>query len=117
MPLRINTREDPYYTQRTRLEGRDYVLGLEYNEREQRWYLSLYDEAEDPIAIGIKLIANWSLLHPYRYDQRTPPGQLTCSDITGDGSPPTMLELGAGKRCELLYWTRVELEAIAAQQA
>ena len=116
MPSRIYTREDPYYSQRTQLDGRDYVLTYAYNEREERWYLSIADEDEVPIATGIKLVANWSLLHPYRYDARTPPGQITCSDISGDGTPPKLAELGAGKRCELLYWTRAELDAIAAAQ-
>lgn len=114
MPKIIPTREDPYYPMRVRLEGRDYILDFDYNQREERWYLSIADEEERPIATGIKLIANWSLLHPYRYDSRCPPGQLTVSDISGNGSPPTQLELGEGKRCELLYWTRAELDAIAA---
>lgn len=112
----IPTSEDPHYQQRARLDGRDYVLTFQFNEREARWSLTLADEAGDPIATGIKLIANWRLLHPYRYDPRCPPGELTCSDISGDGSPPTLLELGKGKRCELLYWPRAELDAIAARR-
>lgn len=114
MPLLISTREDPYYQQRTRLDGRDYVLSFAYNEREQRWYLSLADEAEAPIATGLKLITHVELLHVYRYDPRTPPGALMVSDISGDSSPPTQLELGEGKRCELLYWTAAELAALAS---
>lgn len=113
MPSRIETREDPYYSQRTRLDGRDYVLRFAYNERESRWYLSLLDESESPIILGIKLVANYSLLYPYRYDPRVPPGEINVADLTGDGSPPTLLELGEGKRCELLYWTRAELEELA----
>lgn len=114
MPLLIPTREDPYYQQRTRLEGRDYVLTFAYNEREERWYLSIADEAESPIATGIKLISNWPFLDAYRFDPRCPPGQLNVSDISGDGSPPTQLELGEGKRCELLYWTAAEVAEIEA---
>jgi hypothetical protein len=115
MPGLITTREDPYYTQRTKLDGRIYVMRFAYNEREARWYLGLADDADEPIASGIKLIANWSLLYPYRYDPRAPLGELTVTDLTGDGSPPTLLELGAGKRCELIYWTRAELEEIASR--
>jgi hypothetical protein len=113
MPARITTQSAPYYRQRTRLDGRDYVLDFSYNEREERWYLSFYDEAETPLALGIKLVANYSLLYPYRYDPRMPPGELNVADLTGDGSPPTLLELGESKRCELLYWSRAELEALA----
>jgi hypothetical protein len=117
MPARINTLEKPFYRQRTRLDGRDYVLDFAYNEREERWYLSIADDEEKPIATGIKLIANWSLLYPYRYDERCPTGEITVADRQGDGSPPTLLELGANKRCELLYWTRDELVAIEAKRA
>src|SRR5690606_36100754 len=92
MPRIIRTPEVPYDRQRVRLDGRNYVLTIGYNEREQRWYLSLADESDVPIATGIKLVANWSLLHPYRYDPRTSPGQITASDISGDGSPPTFFE-------------------------
>lgn len=115
MPLLIPTREDPYYQQRTRIEGRDYVLAFAFNEREARWYLTISDESEDPIATGIKLVSNWRLLAPYRYDPRCPPGELTVSDISGDASPPTLLELGEGKRCELIYWTADEVAEIDAE--
>lgn len=112
MPLLIPTREEPYYQQRTRLEGRDYVLSFAYNEREARWYLTIADEAESPIATGIKLIANWPLLRPHKWDPRCPAGELNVADISGDASPPTLLELGESKRCELLYWTSAELATI-----
>jgi hypothetical protein len=117
MPLIIPTREDPYYQQRTRIEGRDYVLNFAFNEREARWYLTIADEAGSPIATGIKLVANRRLLRPYRYDDRCPPGELVVSDISGDGSPPTQLEIGEGKRCELLYWTAAEVAAIQAESS
>lgn len=95
----------PYHTQKTRLDGRDYVLQFAWNEREARWYLSLFDEEEQPLALGIKLVANWPLLRFYRFDPRVPPGELMVVDLTGDGSPPGLDELGAGKRCELTYFT------------
>jgi len=104
--------EAPYSSQRTRLDGRDYVLRFAYNEREARWSLDVLDDEESPIIIGLKLVANWSLLHPHRYDPRCPLGELVVADITGDGTPPTLLELGEAKRCELLYFTRAELEVM-----
>lgn len=116
MPARINTLEEPFYRERVRLEGRDYVLDFGYNEREERWYLSILDDEEEPIAKGIKLITGWSLLYPYRYDDRCPPGEMTVADLTNDLTPPTLLELGEGKRCELLYWTRDEIVAIEAKR-
>lgn len=112
MPLLIQTassRTDAYTSQRTRLDGRDYLLRFRYNERENRWYLSIYDEEEEPILLGLKIVANWRLLKPYKYDPNVPPGELIAVDMTGNGSPPGLDELGEGRRCELLYLTREEL--------
>jgi hypothetical protein len=93
-----------YSTQKTRLEGRDYVLRLSYNEREERFYLSILDEEEEPLVEGIKVIANWPLLRHYRYDPRLPPGELMATDLTGANTPPTIDELGEGRRVEITYF-------------
>lgn len=94
---------DPFYSQTTRLDGRDYVLHFAWNQREERWYLSIHDEEDAPIVQGLKLIANWPLLRYYHSDSRVPPGEIIVVDATGDGSPPLLDELGPGKRCELTY--------------
>lgn len=94
----------PYYAQKTRLDGRDYLLRFSYNERIQRWYLGLYDESNTPLLLGLKLVANWPLLRHYRHDPRLPPGELMAIDLTSDGSPPTLDELGEGRRVELTYF-------------
>lgn len=112
MPLiirTVSTADDAYTSQRTRLDGRDYLLRFAYNEREERWYLSLYDEDELPVLQGLKLVANHPLLKAYRSNPDVPPGELVVADLTGDNSPPTLDELGEGRRCELLYITAAEL--------
>jgi hypothetical protein len=101
----IPTSSAPYYTQKTKLDGRDFVLRFSYNQRIERWYLSIYDDEDTPLRLGLKLIANWELLQHYRYDDRLPPGELWVMDLTPDGSPPTLDELGEGKRCELTYFS------------
>ena len=103
----------PYYQQKTRLDGRDFLLHFAYNEREARWYLSIHDEEDTPLRKGLKLVANWPLLRHYREDPRMPPGELIIFDLTGDGSPPTLDDLGEGLRCQLNYTPRADLETIA----
>lgn len=93
----------PYFTQKTRLDGRDFILKFSYNQREERYYLSIFDEQETPILMGLKLVAVWPLLRRYRANPALPPGELWVSDLTGNGEPPTLNELGEGKRCELTY--------------
>jgi hypothetical protein len=94
----------PYYRQKTKLDGRDFILGFSYNQRIERWYLSIYDEEGAPLLVGLKLMANWPLLRHYRADMRLPPGEFMAVDLTGSNAPPTLDELGEGKRVELTYF-------------
>ena len=103
--LRIPTTPDVAYSQqKTRLDGRDYILRFAYNERTERWYLSILDDQEEPLVMGIKLVANWPLLRSYQWDERVPPGELMVMSLTTDETPPTFEDLGEGRRCELTYF-------------
>ncbi len=102
--LTIPVSGDPFQTLKTRLDGVDYVLSLAYNQREDRWYLSIADDEETPILSGLKLVSNFGLLFRHRYNPAVPPGELMVTDTTTDKSPPGLLELGEGKRCELTYF-------------
>ncbi|HYQ47152.1 MAG TPA: hypothetical protein VER11_34515 [Polyangiaceae bacterium] len=94
----------PFYTQKTRLDGVDYVLSFRHSQREDRWYLSIADAEEVPILTGLKLVTNWPLLQAYRFDPRVPPGELMASTLTTDDSPPGLNELGEGLRVQLIYF-------------
>jgi hypothetical protein len=94
---------EPYYRQRTKLEGREYLLYFSYNQRIDRWYLSIFDELETPLLRGIKLICNWPLLRHYRFDERLPPGEMYALSLDGNDEPPGFEELGPGRRVELVY--------------
>ena len=95
---------DPFQTLKVRLDGSDYVLSLAYNQREDRWYLSIADDEETPILSGLKLVANFGLLFRHRYNIAVPPGELMVTDTTADRSPPGLAELGEDKRCQLVYF-------------
>lgn len=103
------------YTQRTSLDGRDYELTFQWNQRESKWYLDIRDQDGDDIAVGIKLVSNFPLLTRIT-DERRPPGQLMASDqtvIPGDGKTsfdPGLFELGG--RVVLLYFPREDIEAL-----
>ena len=113
--LTIPTTTEPFQRMTVRLDGRDYVLELRFNQREQRWYLSIADDEGDAILSGLKLQANWPLLVRHRYDTRVPPGELLVAVTTPDRSPPTLEDLGEGKRCELTYYEQATLVEIAAE--
>lgn len=99
----------PYFRQKTKLEGREYVLDFAYNQRIQRWHLSIFDEEETPLVQGLKLVVNWPLLRHYRYDSRIPPGELMALAQDGTHEPPGIDELGEGKRVELCYLEAADL--------
>lgn len=115
--LTIPTTNDPFQRMTVRLDGRDYVLTLTFNQREDRWYLSIADDESAALLSGLKLQANWPLLWRHRYDTRLPPGEIMAAVTAVDRSPPTLNDLGEGKRCELTYYDRAELVSIAAEGA
>lgn len=94
----------PYYSQRTRLDGRDYILRFAWNQREERWYLTIADEDDQVILSNIKLLTQWPLLRYHLHDPRVPPGELIVQTLTQDLSPPGLHDFGPGLRCELNYY-------------
>lgn len=118
----------PDYTQRTSLDGREYILRFIFNEREQRWYLDFFDGDETPLVLSLKLVANWNLLRR-ETDERLPPGELYAVDLSGtsnedvptDAGTATLLQiardpgrddLGADGRVALMYFDAAELAAL-----
>jgi hypothetical protein len=88
--------DNPSFSQRVSLSGTDYVLRFDYNGRENRWYLDVFDTADSPIVRGVKLIPEWPLLRRVA-DSRKPPGHLVCTNYSGNKSgltPPGFSDLG-----------------------
>ncbi len=104
MILKIDTSlVDLYYEQTTQLDGIEYLMRFIWVDREGCWYLGIYDQNNNPIAVGIRLVVTWSLLRRF-VDPRLPTGALLCVDLTGmnqDIVEPTDL----GTRVILVYIT------------
>ena len=94
------------YVQKTSLDGQTYTLEFRWNAREEFWYMNLLTADEDPIAMGIKLVSDWSLLRRVT-DPRKPPGALMAIDTTTSGVDAGFDELGT--RVMLLYFDEAEL--------
>lgn len=112
--LTLFTTADPFQKQNVNLDGVEFILSLAYNQREERWYLSIADDEGALLIGGLKLQANWPLLWRHRYNTKLPLGEIMACDTTPDGEPPTLLELGEGKRCVLTYF---EAATVAEQKA
>jgi hypothetical protein len=94
-----------FFTQTTSLEGTPYLLSFQYNQRCDRWYLSIADASAVDIYNGIKLICRQDLLKKCA-DPRKPPGSLFLLSQTTDNSPPGLNDIiPSGGRCVLYYMT------------
>lgn len=93
--------DDPFYTQISEIEGVDYTLTFRYNQREDRWYLTIGDSAGVDIVKGIKLTLGEDLV---KYYDRLGlfEGELFLVS-TGAQESPGMGELGIDRRCQLVY--------------
>lgn len=95
--------DEPYQDLTVDLDGITFQLSFLYNQRFDRWYLSIRDAAGLPIVYGIKMVCLYNLIKTYN-DERLPPGSLVVfSSIVTDQSPPGLSELGSGRRCSLYY--------------
>jgi hypothetical protein len=110
----LQNTDDPFQTFVSNFDGIKYTITLSYNQREERWYLSIADDEGVPILSGLKLQANWPLLWRHRYNTRVPPGEIIAINTTSDRSPPTLNDLGEGKRCELTYIEAATLKQLTA---
>ena len=97
---------EPLYTERVRLEDRDYVLRVDWNGREDRFYLGIYDTEDQPLLTGIKVIANWDFLSRSAWNAELPPGSLIAIDLEQGGEPPTYQDFGT--RVRLFYYASDE---------
>ncbi len=97
---------EPLYKERVRLEGKDYSFKFDWNNREQRFYMSIRDLEETPLLTGIKIISNWLLLANHHFNPDLPPGQLIAIDLESGGEPPTFRDFGT--RVRLFYYASDE---------
>jgi hypothetical protein len=97
MSLVVPTFRDPFYSQRTQLDGVEYVFHFQFNSREGRWYVDLYDLSGNQVRTGVKIRANF-LTARGEYVSR-PAGVMMCVDLQNPDNDqlsrdPGLLELG-----------------------
>lgn len=86
------------------LEGVEYVLSFYWSTRESIWYLSLYDQSQNPIALWMALNVDVAPLRRFRAQTNIPPGVLLVVDTTGTGTEIQSPE-ELGDRVLLMYIT------------
>lgn len=93
-------RDESHFAKLVALSGVDFEFRFDWNQRESRWYLSIYKDG-DAVHTGIKIVADWPLVMPGRQSP-SPAGLLMAVDTTGVGTDPGLADLGA--RVQLCYF-------------
>jgi hypothetical protein len=103
--------DTPHFDQVTNLDGVEYLLQFRYNQREERFSVSIGSPDGTIYHRSAVIICNWPLFQD-NPDPRLPPGMLMVIPSGNDDSPPTLGELGPGKRCELMYLEAADLAEV-----
>lgn len=105
---------ESWWSQRTRLDGRDYLLTFRWSQRAGRWSVDVADADGGLIAAGRVLVPGISVLRGVR-DARRPAGELMLVDTQAGGTEPledpTFTSLGA--RHTLVYIDGDDLAGLA----
>ena len=98
--IQTSTRE-PSYEQTVTLDGRVLRLAFDWNGRQRRWKVSIYDGATGlPIRLGLTLVDGWPINRRVR-DARMPHRFILALDPGGSGLDPGISDLGIGARSQL----------------
>jgi hypothetical protein len=101
------------WTQRTTLEGTEYILDFNWNGRDGAWYMNISTIAGAALVCGIKLVSNRKLFRRFHHIDGMPLGELVIFDGSGSIPWPGYSELNAG--VDVIYIESTDdLEAIAA---
>jgi len=98
------TADDPAFKIRTVLEDVQVVLGFTWNERDERWQISVSDPNEAPLLMGCPLNINWEIFNRFEIPG-LPIGSLMLFDTSGKNQEAGRDDLGV--RCKLIYKTLV----------
>jgi len=91
------------------LDGLLYTIEYKFNERDNRWRMSIYYDGQPEIT-GIKIMENQSFVHNYKLPNLI--GDIYCVATEITTKPAQFDNLGFGKTYELLYVTPEDLEFI-----
>lgn len=83
----------PHYTLTAQLEGVNYVLQFDWNDRGSEWFFTLMDTTLSPILAGAAIKLGQPLLSQTN-DGRRPPGEFFAFDTSGQNVESGLTDLG-----------------------
>lgn len=83
------------YEFNSNFDGTRYFITVQYNKRNDTWYLDIKDADSNPILIGLPALTDiQNLTHRFVIDNFLPAGEILISDINGDGLDPSFKSFG-----------------------
>jgi hypothetical protein len=76
------------------LEGATYRLRLTFNDRDEAWYVDLFDDAGEPLRVGLKLVGDWDVLLRWKDAATRPPGRLLTISSPSEAEATELEALG-----------------------
>ncbi len=70
------------YSQDIELDSVQYKIEILWNHRSKTWYLSLLNESNEPIIVGIPAVLNYDILYQFRANINVPKGSMFFVDFT-----------------------------------
>ena len=98
----VPTQVNPIYNMTVSFDGTPYGLSFVYSEREACYHMHISDSSGNLLVAGIKLLAQWPLLHKYAV-AGLPSGEIIIMSNTADPGPPDVGELGDGLAFTMYY--------------
>lgn len=95
--------DSPDFKQGVILDGKNYVLRIQWNTRGEFWSMSIYDGNETLLRAGIKLVQWYPLREQYN-NPELPPGEFVLVDTSKEASLEIgRHDFGSGRNVELWY--------------
>lgn len=110
MPLSIDVPEEAWSSSNVSLAGTTYSFRYSFNNRDERWRLSIYIGAR-AIITGVKIMENQLLLRNYGLDDFSH-GDLACVRAKQSSFPVGFDNFGRDKEYELVYYSNEEIQEL-----
>ena len=92
IPINSN---NPKWSERLTIDGSDYIFHFRWNNRMSRWILSIGDQSDNPLIIGIVCCVRMDLLAQFRY-MDVPQGVLMFFNPNTPDTDPSYEDFGNG---------------------
>lgn len=90
------------FTQRTKLDDREYLFTFKWNSRADAWYFDLETDTGESLLAGVKIVIGRDFLLRC-LSVNKPPGRLVALPTDGSRDAPTRTQLGG--RVRVLYFS------------